>query len=275
MDINEVNKTDIELKPFEPKNELNKDFFDKEGNLKPYIRMHLLDIADDFIDELEMKWVKPKDIVITGSLANYNWSKYSDVDIHIIYNFKSIYKNVEFVKDYFDSKRNLWNKAHEELSINGYPVEISVEDTNSPAQSTGVYSLEKNKWVKEPQDMSDAELNKDYIKSFCAKNMTKLDDLFDRIDKENDKVKLQRLGDKLVKLYDRLHDMRKEGLATKAKEMSTGNIIWKVIKHAGYADKIWKYKDKVYDEVNTLNEGKTIVLSESQVDKIKSINENK
>ena len=254
--INEVEANEIDIKPFKVKDKLNPDLFNDEGQLNSQIRMRLLDIADDFVKSLEVKWVKPSDIVLTGSIANYNWSKYSDVDIHIIYNFNDVYKKTEFVKDYFNSKRDIWNNTHEGLTIKGLPVEMSVEDTSNPAKSTGVYSLEKNKWIKGPENMNDSELNKEYIKDFCAKQMTKFDELFDEIDNETDRKKLEILSNKVETLYEKLKNMRGEALKSKEKEMATGNIIWKVIKHQGYIEQAWEYINKVYDRRNTIDENK-------------------
>jgi predicted nucleotidyltransferase len=254
--INEVEANKIDIKPFKVKDKLNPDFFNSEGQLNSQIRLRLLDIADDFVKSLAVKWVKPSDIVLTGSIANYNWSKYSDVDIHIIYNFNDVYKKTEFVKDYFNSKRDIWNDTHEGLTIKNLPVEISIEDSSNPAKSSGVYSLEKNKWVKEPENMNDSELNKEYIKDFCAKQMTKFDELFDEIDNETDRKKLEILSNKVEALYEKLKNMRGEALKSKEKEMATGNIIWKVIKHQGYIERAWDYINKVYDRRNTINENK-------------------
>ena len=265
--INEVEANEIDIKPFKVKDKLNPDFFNDEGQLNSQIRMRLLDIADDFVKSLEVKWVKPSDIVLTGSIANYNWSKYSDVDIHIIYNFNDVYKKTDFVKDYFNSKRDIWNNTHEGLTIKDLPVEISVEDSSNPAKSTGVYSLEKNKWVKEPEDMNDSNLNKEYIKDFCAKQMTKFDELFDEIDNETDRKKLEILSNKVEALYEKLKNMRGEALKSKEKEMATGNIIWKVIKHQGYIEQAWEYINKVYDRRNTIDEnkpGKIVRITENQ-----------
>lgn len=254
--INEVEANKIDIKPFKVKDKLNPDFFNSEGQLNSQIRLRLLDIADDFVKSLAVKWAKPSDIVLTGSIANYNWSKYSDVDIHIIYNFNDVYKKTEFVKDYFNSKRDIWNDTHEGLTIKNLPVEISIEDSSNPAKSTGVYSLEKNKWVKEPENMNDSELNKEYIKNFCAKQMTKFDELFDEIDNEKDRKKLEILSNKVEALYEKLKNMRGEALKSKEKEMATGNIIWKVIKHQGYIERAWDYINKVYDRRNTIDENK-------------------
>lgn len=269
--INEIEASAIDMKPFKVKDKLNPEFFNGDGELNSQIRMKLLDIADDFIKELEVKWVKPTDIVLTGSIANYNWSKYSDVDIHIIYDYNEVYKKPDFVKDYFNSKKELWNKTHDELTIKDFPVEISVENISEPAQSSGVYSLEKNKWVKEPKNLNDSKLNKEYIKSFCAKQMTKLDNLFDEMDNEKDNTKLKKLSDKIKGIYTKLKDMRAEGLGSKEKEMSAGNIIWKVVKHMGYIEKVWDYINNVYDRSNTIDEvtGRIVRITEKQAKLLK------
>lgn len=102
-----------------------------------------MDIADDFIQTLNVKWVKPLDIVFTGSLANYNWTKYSDIDVHVIMNYKDVYENIEFVKEYFEMKKYSWMQDHDNLRIYGFPIELYVEDSNDAANSSGVYSLEK------------------------------------------------------------------------------------------------------------------------------------
>ena len=43
--------------------------------MKPEIRTRLLEIAYEFIDFLDVDLVVT-DIILTGSLSNYNWSKY-------------------------------------------------------------------------------------------------------------------------------------------------------------------------------------------------------
>lgn len=268
--INEVETNDINLKPFKPKNKLHPDFFDEDGMLKSQIRMKLLDIVDDFVKSLEVKWVKPVDILLIGSIVNYNWSDFSDLDINIVYDFSKVYSKTDFVEDYFYARRNDWNSKHEELKIKGLPVELTVIDKNNPGQATGVYSLEKNKWIKEPKHLNDVSLNKEYIKRFCAKEMTKIDDLCDKMDSEKDSKKIETIANKLEAEEKKLFDIRKKGLATKEKEMATGNIIYKVIKHAGYIQKIRDYVIKAYDKRNTIKEHKIIRLTMEQKNRIEN-----
>ena len=174
MKINEVEINDINVKPFKLKSELQPDLFKNGDVLDSQIRMKLLDIADDFIKSLEVKWIKPLDIILTGSIVNYNWTKFSDIDVHIIYDFKKIYNKTDFVQDYFMTKRTEWNNSHDKLTIKGFPVELSVEDVNTPLQSSGIYSLEKNKWIKEPEEIKEGKINFQEIKKICAKEMTQI-----------------------------------------------------------------------------------------------------
>lgn len=248
--LNEVEASDISLKSFEIQDELNPKFWIND-KLNSRIRLKLLDLADEFIDTLAVDWVKPEDIVLTGSIANYNWSKYSDVDVHILIDYKKVWKKTEFVQDYFDSKKELWTQEHGELRIYGFPVEMYVEDTNADNPSSGVYSLNENKWIKEPNDFQDAELNENYIKRISAKIMTAIDNIEDKIKEEKDNHKLETSSEKLKKLFDKLHKQRQESL-DKHGEMGTYNIIWKVLRRSGYLDKIWDIINNVYNKVNSI-----------------------
>ena len=248
--LNEVEASDISLKSFEIQDELNPKFW-INNKLNSRIRLKLLDLADEFIDTLAVDWVKPEDIVLTGSIANYNWSKYSDVDVHILIDYKKIWKKTEFVQDYFDSKKELWTQEHGDLKIYGFPVEMYVEDTNADNPSSGVYSLNENKWIKEPNNFQDAELNENYIKRISAKIMTAIDDIEDKIKEEKDNHKLETSSEKLKKLFDKLHKQRQESL-DKHGEMGTYNIIWKVLRRSGYLDKIWDIINNVYNKVNSI-----------------------
>ena len=130
----------ISLSSFRPQKVLNPKIWVGD-KINSRVRLRLLDIADDFIDTLNIGWVKIKDIILTGSLANYNWSKYSDFDLHILINFKDVDERTDFVKEYFDAKKNDWNNKHENLKIYGFPVELYVQDTNDTHTESGIYSL--------------------------------------------------------------------------------------------------------------------------------------
>lgn len=263
FDINEIESKDINLSSFKIKKELNPKFW-PNGKLNSRVRLRLMDIADDFIKELAVDWVKPKDIILTGSIANYNWSRYSDVDLHVLIDFKKVYpKKTEFVDDYFKSKKENWLSNHEDLKIFGFPIEISVEDSNAENPSSGRYSLYKNKWIVDPDDFQDAVINQEYVKKTAAKYMSQIDFLEDKLNSENDKHKCEKCGEKAYKIFDKLKTMRTEGLTSDKKEMSSGNIIYKIIRRAGYIDKIWEIYNSSYDKVNSISERKEINEAQS------------
>jgi predicted nucleotidyltransferase len=248
--INEVEADDINLKSFEVQDELNPKFW-INNKINSRVRLKLLDLADEFYDSLNIKWVKPKDIVLKGSIANYNWSKYSDVDVHILVDFDKVWKKKEFVQDYFDSKKALWSQEHDGLKIYGFPVEMYVEDANEDNPNSGIYSLNKNKWIVEPNDFQDSSLNENYIKRVSARIMTKIDEVEDTLKNEDDNHKLEVISGKVKKLFDKLHKQRQESLS-KHGEMGTYNIIWKVLRRTKYLDKMWEIINTIYNKVNSI-----------------------
>lgn len=252
--INEVSSSDINLSSFKLKTELHPKLW-VNNKLNSRVRLRLLDITDDFIDTLSVDWVKPKDVIFTGSLANYNWSKYSDIDIHIILDYNKIYKKPEFVEDYFNAKKEIWLNEHPNLKIYGFPVEMYVEDSNSDNSSSGVYSLYKNKWIKEPGDFQNAKLNEKYIKNYASKIMTQIDTLEKKQKNETDEYKIELLQKKLKSIFDKLKKLRKESLS-KQGEMGSGNIIYKILRRSKYIDKIWDLINTSYDKINSIQENK-------------------
>ena len=96
MQLNEIEEiydnispAQINLKSFETKQTLNPKLWNSNSELNPRIRKRLLTIAKDFYDFLEIQTL-PKDIIIVGSNAGYNWSKYSDIDLHILLDYQYI-----------------------------------------------------------------------------------------------------------------------------------------------------------------------------------------
>src|SRR5438445_10871078 len=97
LKLNEYNlQKDIEepLKSFKTQKELNPIVWNDEDTINPKIREDLLEITNDFYDDLELD-IKYDDIILTGSICNYNYSnKYSDFDLHILVDFSKIDKNI-------------------------------------------------------------------------------------------------------------------------------------------------------------------------------------
>lgn len=111
----------------------------EESKMKSEIRDGLLEIANEFIEFLGFD-IFVQDVTMTGSLANFNWSDYSDIDLHIIYDFKESGEQEELFKDLFNLKKTIFNSQHD-ITVKGYEVELYVQDMNEPHMSTGVYSV--------------------------------------------------------------------------------------------------------------------------------------
>lgn len=247
--LDNITPEQINLKSFVPKKELNpKIWFGEELNYK--VRLRLLDIADDFYNTLGVPWVEPEDIVFIGSLAGYNWSKYSDIDLHIIVDFSQVDDNVELVRRFFESKKNEWNNEHENILIYGYPVEVYVQDINDPNASNGVYSLERNEWVKKPVQKKE-KMDRIEIKREAAKLINRIDRLEKAIDAASDEYQLSKYGNAVKKLYDGIRKGRKQGIKEEG-EMSTRNIVFKLLRRSGHLDKLYYLKGKTYDLLNTI-----------------------
>ena len=115
------------LDSFKLKDTLNPEIW-TDFELNPKVRKKLLKIAHDFIKNLDLpKPIVIKDIIFTGSLANYNWSKFSDIDLHIITDFKQLESEPTLTKEYFNAKKNQWNQEHD-ITIFDYPIELYVQD---------------------------------------------------------------------------------------------------------------------------------------------------
>ena len=251
----EVNSSEIDLSSFKKKHELVPNIWNPDGKLNSRIRLKLLDIADDFWEYVNLTWVKPSGIILTGSICNFNWSKYSDIDLHLIVDFDEIDEKIEFVKDYLDSKKNEWNNEHSGLQIMGYPVELYVQNLGEMPESNGIYDLEENDWIREPNpdDIKSIGLNKFSIKEKAAKIMTIIDDMYDALASTDDSHKIEQMGDDASYLWKKVKEMRKSSLE-KNGESGSGNIVYKILRRTGYLDRLFKLSNVVYDKFNSITE---------------------
>lgn len=245
----EIAKSDkkIDLSGFKMRDELHPKVWDEDKKLKPRVRRTLLKIANDYFEGLDMPEVDIIDVTFTGSLANYNWSKYSDVDLHILVKFEDVDENEELVKEYFNSKKNLWNEKHD-ITIKGYDVELYMQDTHEPHVSSGIYSIMWDGWIVKP-------IKGD--KTIDAKKVTeKVNNIIDAIEdiyfmyKSDDYDKTIR---KIQNLKSKIKKMRQSGLDREG-EYSFENISFKVLRRMGYLDKLSEIETISYDKSLTLDE---------------------
>lgn len=243
---------DIDFSSFTPQQELNPKIW-PNGKINSRVRLRLMDIADDFFATLKIDWLKPLDILLTGSMANYNWSKYSDFDLHLLLNFSDVDENVDFVHEYFTAKKKLWNDEHENLMIYGFPVEVYVQDISEPLVSNGIYSLYKNKWVVEPSKDAIKSLGneKETIKAKAIEAMKKIDALYNATFNISYGYDGEKIIAQIKKLINIIKGIRKESLSNGG-EMSAGNIFFKILRRTGYIEKLFTAKTLAYDRKESI-----------------------
>ena len=220
----------------------------ENNKLKPEIREKLLTIAQDFFDSLELpEGTVLKDIKLTGSLANYNWSKFSDVDLHLVLDYSQIADNEEFARDYFLAKKSIWNQTHD-IDMFGYPVEVYVEDENDDHTASGLYSILNDKWINEPV-LNKIVIDKEDIKSKAEGYLTQLP----QIEALFNNGEYQKVIDSVDSIKEKLRNMRSSGLL-KGGEYSVENLAFKVLRRTDFVEQLNNLKTKSYDSMMSVNE---------------------
>lgn len=240
------------LNSFKIKSELNPEIW-IDGHLNPKVRVKLVKVALDFFKNLKIpKTVKLKDIIFTGSLANFNWSKFSDIDLHLVLDFSEIEGSKEFVEEFFWLQKDQWNQTHD-VKIFNYPVEIYVQDIKAKLAATAVYSVLFDKWILKPKK-ENFELDSQNLKSKAERILN----LLRIIKKDYDNQDYKKVVDRVTYIKDKIKAMRTSGLE-KGGEFSTENLLFKVLRRTPFMDYLDDFKNKAYDAMmsvaETLNEG--------------------
>ena len=209
--------------------ELNPAFWEN-NEMKPIIRYKLLQIAMDFVKFIGIKQLNLTDVIMTGSNASYNYTKHSDVDLHLVVKVP----DSDVFKELYDSKKGLWNEQHN-VKVKGFDVEVYVQDADEKHISSGMYSVLNNEWIKEPKPV------KPNINDMSVEH--KYHDLHNEINKaveEGNKAKLESLKDKIKK-------MRQSGLDAEG-EFSAENLAFKMLRNLGDMEKLMNAIAKLRDQ---------------------------
>ena len=205
-------------------------------SLKPEVLNKLGEISDVFMETLQVPNLELADIVFTGSLANYNYTDKSDIDLHLVVDFDTLGISPEdFIQKYFNAKKTEFNQKHD-ITIYDYPVELYVEDINSPAKASGRYSLGSEKGLKTPKGFTDDQ-------EIELENNEVLQDLVTRI---NAVTASKGHYDEADALLGEIYNLRASGLEHEG-EMSIENMIFKALRNEDYIEKLKKYMDNEID----------------------------
>jgi hypothetical protein len=167
------------------------------------------------------------DIILIGSSANYNWTEHSDIDLHVVIDYRKVDKNLHLVKNYMMAKKSLWN-ANYPLTYQGMAIELYAQDSNEELHSTvGEYSLMHDKWIKQPS----------------ADTITIDDDIIDQkarpIEYAIDSLQPEdpQLHIKIQNILLQLRRMRQTGLEAEG-EYSIEKLAYKKLRNTGYLERL-------------------------------------
>ena len=225
-------------------NELNPIFWSNK-EFDASVREKLLQIAQEFYASFKLE-IPIDDIQLTGSLANYNWTPKSDLDVHILIDFSKINPDLALVKKAMDGQRFIWNLRHN-IVIRGFDVELYLQDVREQHVASGLFSLSNNQWIKIPEynppqiDENDVDL-----KFLGLANDIK--EIEARLLNPDPNVSPRELNEHAEKVKSKIMKMRKEGLAERG-EFSVENLVFKKLRNEGYIEKLIDLISRSYEQI--------------------------
>lgn len=219
--------------------------FWKDEEFDPAIREKLLQIAQDFYKDLEVD-IPIEDIQLTGSLSNYNWTKYSDLDVHVIMDLSKVNDDVELVKKAMDGLRFQWNQRHP-VVIRGHDVELYAQDVNQVHLASGLYSLMNGEWIRKPEFNPPIVDPKDVYRKVEAYGVQ-----IEKLKEDLESAKpdeAKQILDMASALKKKISKARDEKLARKGGEFSIENLVFKKMRNNGMFGDLIDIKAEAYSRM--------------------------
>lgn len=209
----------------------------ESSTMIPKVKKALDRIAEEFINYLGED-VFVEDIVLTGSLANFNWSEFSDFDLHILVDLQQFDDEGPLYKELYNLKKQVFNDKHD-IKIFGYDVELYAQDNEEPHFATGVYSIMNNEWVTKPKKL-EIEIDKTVLEKKIKNWTEKIDKVLESEENKDDLKSIESLKEKLK-------NYRKAGLGKKG-ELSYENLVFKFLRRSGHIEKLFDSSNKAVDK---------------------------
>lgn len=235
--------TIISLKEYaslEQHDTLNPSIWREDGTILPEVEAHVKMIMNDFIGFLKINKDAIIDTYITGSNANYLYSRLSDLDCHLMVRFDPDEKNDtgQTQQDVFNVYRNLYNSSHK-LSIHGVPIEVYVAPiTEHPTSDAGVYALNARKWINKPVHGAPVKYDKKTIEAKVAPLRTAIKGLLGGDSANPEDIK---------ELKSKIWKMRSTGLQAGG-ETDVSNLAFKALRNTGWLQKLLDLETRVADK---------------------------
>jgi hypothetical protein len=174
-----------------------------------------------------------RDITISGSNAAYSYTDHSDLDLHILVNMKDL-PDDDIYHEFFKAKKDLYNDSHD-ITINGIPVELYIQDASEPVTSLGEYSIKDKKWLRLP-----TKRRANFDQTATKSKYIKLLDIIDTALQSN------KIG-KVNKVLKKIKQYRQAGL-DKGGEFSPENLAYKALRSRGYITKLYDLRDRLHSK---------------------------
>lgn len=208
----------------------------QEENLIPKVRIQLLKIAYEWANHANIPSEIIEDIILVGGNANYNYTRYSDLDIHIKFDFSRMPECDSLIKDYFKEKKINWSLTHN-IKIYNIPVEVYPQNTKERFSiNSGIFSLKNNKWINKPQ-----KENIKFSDELLIKKVKDYQDLIDYL------ISISADSGELETIKKKIKNQREVSVQTQG-EYSFDNLVFKELRNKGYMKKIDNYIRSKEDE---------------------------
>ena len=217
--------------------------------LRKEVREKLLQTANEFIDFIGVPLLI-EDVIFTGSLANYNWSEYSDIDLHVVCDFIQFSDTeLSLYEELFKVKKTIFNTNHD-IKIFGYEVELYVQNASEAHFSSGVYSVLYDEWDVKPEK-EDSNIDTKILKSKINHWKSQIDTVVDNATEKD----IDEAREYIKKFKEKLKKYRSSGLK-KEGEYSYENLVFKYLRRSDYLEKLFNLENNLLDKELSLMEQK-------------------
>lgn len=216
--------------------DLNVKFWDGL-TLRTEVRDKLLEIGYIWAEFAKIPQNAIQDIILVGGNANYNYTEYSDLDLHLVVDKDEIAAcQTDFLDDFLRDKKRLWALTHD-VTLYGQPVELYAQDIRDEIpRNQGTYSVLNQRWIQEPRKQY-VDFTDPLLKQKVRDMMERIDDL---IDTQADDITV------LNKLKEKIRTMRGSAIQ-RGGEFALENLVFKELRNRGYLDKLSKYIRTIED----------------------------
>lgn len=239
---------------FEVHETLNPKLWSSDNKLLDEVKVKIVEIIEQFISTCDIP-INMVDAHLVGSNASYNYTQYSDLDVHIISNFDLVDAPKEVLQVLYNALKAKFN-AEYDISIRGIDVELYVEDIRSTAVSNGVYSLYQDRWIRFPQKLTDVP-------------QVEIEPEFSAWKEKFQAAINSGNSDNIVNVINDIYILRKNSLDAEG-EYGKGNHIFKEIRNCGLLDaakaayKACRSKELTIEHLQLHEDSRTKLLAKSK-----------